>query len=66
MENPDVVLEMAIENEIVDRNGRKTDKLVFSYKNYSREKDLGKSAMEFGTIMCSMMSNAGLEDEGEE
>ena len=62
MENPDVVLEMQLEDDLVDKEGKKKSRAIFSYKNYSRDKDMDKSAMEFGTIMCSMLGNVGMED----
>jgi hypothetical protein len=63
LENPDVVLEMAIESGIVGKDGKKTDKCIFSYKNLSRDNDAGDSAMEFGTMMCSLFNNKDAGDD---
>ena len=63
MENPDVVLEMVMENSIVGKDGKKTDKVIFSYKNLSRDKDSGSSAMEFGTLMCSLFDGNLIGDD---
>jgi hypothetical protein len=57
------MLEMTVEDDLVDREGKKIGKVIFSYKNYSREKDLGKSAMEFGAIMCAVLNNEISEGE---
>lgn len=66
MENPDVVLEMSKEKGIVGKDGKKINKVIFSYKNLSRDKDDSKSAMEFGTMMCSLFSNNGIGDDNAE
>lgn len=56
MENPDIVLEFVMENNIVDKDGKKTEKLTMSYKNISRTKDDGRAGSEFCQICSSLFS----------
>ena len=62
MENPDVVLEFVMENNIVGEDGKKTEKLTMSYKNNSRVEDDGSSGAEFSQICSSLFSYEESED----
>ena len=62
MENPDVVLEFVMENDIVDKDGKKIEKLTMSYKNLSKTKDDGRAGAEFGQICSSLFSYEESED----
>ena len=57
MENPDVIFEVLMIQKDYPVNNekikKKTTKVRFSYKNYSREKDNGESAMDLVEILTA-------------